>query len=91
MTYSDEFLLDIANSTNCPDFDPELQGYQTFPAKEGWTVQIWYEGGCPEYLNNVIAPNGEAVDCWDNIGTASRNRILSWCGVERPLPLEVTA
>ncbi|RVL87662.1 hypothetical protein CN140_01655 [Sinorhizobium meliloti] len=81
--YSDEFLLDIVNSCDCPDFDPELSGDQLFAARDGWRVEVFYKGGEPDYLNNIISPTGRHVGSWDDNGTESRQRLLSWAGIEK--------
>lgn len=81
--YSDEFLLDIANSCGCPDYDPEQFdfGYHLFDAKHGWKVEVFYRAGEPDYLNRIISPAGREVGSWDDNGSEARQRLLSWAGV----------
>jgi len=81
--YSDEFLLDVANSCGCPDYDPDNYGHGefVFEANGGWKVEVFYNGGMPEYINRFISPAGRDVGSWDDNGTESRNKLISWAGI----------
>lgn len=88
MSYSADFLLDIANTADCPRINREHDfGDQPFPAKDGWTVVIFYDAGDLDYIAHFLTPDGEEIDFWKWPESEDRDRLIAWRG--RPTPEEI--
>ncbi|TAW65421.1 hypothetical protein ELI15_14095 [Rhizobium ruizarguesonis] len=88
MSYSADFLLDIADSVDCPRYDNALDfGNTPFAAKDGWTVVIFYDCGDLDYIAHIITPDGQEIDFWEWPESQDRDRLIAWRG--RPTAEEI--
>ena len=54
-----ERLVAIAESANIPFVEGEgLVAQDSFQAKDGWQVNVFYDGGEFDYIDEFLAPNG---------------------------------
>lgn len=58
-------LLEIAESANPPSDGHAIDADwvdRVFPAKDGWHVEVFYDGYSLDYVSEFIAPSGERLD-----------------------------
>lgn len=88
-------LLEIAESTNAlktiPPDSKDWCSDVAFPAKDGWTVVLFYDCGELDYIDHFISPSGEKISFWDWPDSEEKNILMGWTCVgdlERLLNLE---
>lgn len=82
--YDEFFLLEIAESANPPDAPPTPEDdfcEVTFPARGGWQVVIFYDGGDLDYIDHFITPEGVKLEPWDRELGEQWPPINNWRGV----------
>lgn len=76
-------LLDVARSANPPDYvENGVHENREFPARDGWRVVIFYDGGDLDYIDSFISPAGEVIDFWNWPEGPGRNLLMAWRGVD---------
>lgn len=77
-------LLAIAASARPPDtIEPQDFKDIDFPAKDGWTVTIFYDGGELDYIDHFTTPDGQTIRFWDwNEDVPGRSSLINWRSVD---------
>lgn len=74
-------LVEIANSANPPDDNPDWYGEVTLPARGGWQVCFFYDCGELDYIDHFITPAGLPLSVWvDGYSSEQWPPVMNWRG-----------